>query len=64
MEPTPEQKTVMYRICKQLTKMFTSVHIITIDDRTQDLIIIAGEEIEVSISTIGKVSYGSTEAEF
>ena len=64
MEPTPEQKTVMYRICQQLTKMYTPIYLITTDTRTGDLIIIAGEEIEASISPEGKVSYESTEAEF
>ncbi|WP_442936626.1 DUF6888 family protein [Nostoc sp.] len=27
MEPTSEQKTVMYRICQQLTKMYTPIYL-------------------------------------
>ncbi|WP_445236549.1 DUF6888 family protein [Fortiea sp. LEGE XX443] len=27
MEPTAEQKTVMYRICQQLTKMYTPIYL-------------------------------------
>ncbi|MGI2906729.1 MULTISPECIES: DUF6888 family protein [Tolypothrichaceae] len=64
MEPTAEQKTVMYRICQQLTKMYRPIYLITTDSRTGDLIIIAGEETEISISPEGKVNYESTEAEF
>lgn len=64
MEPTAEQKTAMYRICQQLTKMYTPIYLVTADKRTGDLIIIAGEETEISISPEGKVSYESTEAEF
>ncbi|MDZ7963202.1 MAG: hypothetical protein RMY34_36015 [Aulosira sp. DedQUE10] len=44
--------------------MYTPVYLVTTDTRTGDLIIIAGEEIEASISREGKVSYESTEAEF
>ncbi|MBU7581942.1 MAG: hypothetical protein KAF91_03380 [Nostoc sp. TH1S01] len=54
----------MYRICQQLTKMYTPIYLVTTDSRTGDLIIIAGEEIEVSVSPEGKVNYESTEAEF
>ncbi|HEY9801959.1 MAG TPA: hypothetical protein V6D25_16485 [Leptolyngbyaceae cyanobacterium] len=54
----------MYRICQQLTKMYAPIYLVTTDKRTGDLIIIAGEEIEVLISPEGKVSYESTEAEF
>jgi hypothetical protein len=64
LEPTAEQKTVMYRICQQLTKMYTPIYLVTTDRRTGDLIIIAGEEIEVSVNPEGKVNYESTEAEF
>jgi hypothetical protein len=58
------KKTVMYRICQQLTKMYTPIYLVTTDRRTGDLIIIAGEEIEVSVNPEGKVNYESTEAEF
>ncbi|MBD6620716.1 hypothetical protein FNW02_34390 [Komarekiella sp. 'clone 1'] len=64
LEPTPEQKTAMYRICQQLTKMYAPIYLVTTDRRTGDLIIIAGEEIEASVSREGKVNYESTEAEF
>jgi hypothetical protein len=64
LEPTAEQKTVMHRICQQLTKMYAPIYLVTTDSRTGDLIIIAGEEIEVSVSKDGKVRYESTESEF
>ncbi|WP_442945020.1 DUF6888 family protein [Nostoc sp.] len=54
----------MHRICQQLTKMYAPIYLVTTDSRTGDLIIIAGEEIEVSVSRDGKVRYESTEAEF
>nr|WP_267923409.1 hypothetical protein [Nostoc mirabile] len=44
--------------------MYTPIYLVTTDKRTGDLIIIAGEETEVSVSKEGKANYDSTEAEF
>lgn len=44
--------------------VFKRIYIINTDIITGNLVIIAGEEIEVSISPEGKVKYGTTEAEF
>ncbi|WP_228014540.1 DUF6888 family protein, partial [Fortiea sp. LEGE XX443] len=64
--------TRLYHALCLRSGLFTSLYyrdsdttgLVTTDRRTGDLIIIAGEEIEVSVSPEGKVNYESTEAEF
>ena len=56
--PTNAQLRVLYRIGYQLTYlMFQPIHLICIDDRTQNLFILAGnnEEIELEITPNGEV---------
>jgi hypothetical protein len=57
MEPTLEQLKQMYRICQSLTQMYISIYLITVDNRTKDLFILAGNDIEVIISSKGEVDY-------
>jgi hypothetical protein len=42
------------RLCHNITNMYQSIQLIRIDDRTKDLIILVGEEIEIVISPNGK----------
>ncbi|WP_404800300.1 DUF6888 family protein [Amazonocrinis nigriterrae] len=56
--PTNAQLKGLYRICYQLTYLiFQPIHLICIDDRTQNLYILAGqnEEIEFEITVNGEV---------
>ncbi|MEG3900091.1 MULTISPECIES: DUF6888 family protein [unclassified Microcoleus] len=56
--PTNAQLRGLYRIGYQLTYlMFQPIHLICIDDRTQNLFILAGnnEEIELEITPNGEV---------
>ncbi|MDF5732638.1 MAG: hypothetical protein PUP92_32755 [Rhizonema sp. PD38] len=55
--PTVEQMTEMFRICTSLTNMFISIHLIRVDERSGDLIIVAGEEIQAAINKQGEVDY-------
>lgn len=57
MEPTIAQLKQMYRICQSLTQMYIPVYLITIDWRSKDLFILAGNEIEVTITLEGNVDY-------
>jgi hypothetical protein len=57
MPPTVAQLQQMFRICASLTNMFMSVHLVCIDRRTNDLIVIAGEETQAVINTEVEVEY-------
>jgi hypothetical protein len=55
--PTVEQTTQMYRICSSLTQMYLPIYLIRVDERTGDLIILAGEETIAVIDKQGEVDY-------
>jgi hypothetical protein len=57
MEPTPEQTRECYRVCSELTKMFISVHIVRLDERTGEIYILAGDGLQALIRPNGKVRY-------
>jgi hypothetical protein len=57
MEPTTAQLKQMYRICQSLTQMYIPVYLITIDRRSKYLLILAGNDIEVTITLEGNVDY-------
>lgn len=57
MKPTIEQIEQLYRVCVQLTKMYLPIYLVTLDQRTNNLVILAGEEIVVKINVEGVVDY-------
>ncbi len=50
----------LYRLSYQLTKMLRLISLVTIDDRNGFLVILAGEEIDITVDRQGKVSYEQT----
>ena len=55
--PTDSQLSSLYRICYQLTyTMLQPIHLICIDDRTQNIYILAGyqEELEFQVLPNGE----------
>ena len=56
--PTQKQLEGLYRICYYLTyKAFKPIHLVCIDQRTNNLFILAGDEkeIELIITPMGEV---------
>jgi hypothetical protein len=51
---TAEQAMVGLRLCHNATSMYQSVQLIRVDERTKDLLILVGEEIEIIVSPNGK----------
>lgn len=49
MEPTPEQIFALFQDVLFLTNAYTSIHLVRIDERSGNVIILAGETIEVEI---------------
>ncbi|MEO0684111.1 MAG: hypothetical protein AAFY76_03445 [Cyanobacteria bacterium J06649_11] len=56
MKPTAEQAMELYKMCQNLTSMYLPINLVTIDERTQSVYVLAGEELEILISNKGKVS--------
>jgi hypothetical protein len=51
---TSEQAMIGLRLCHNITNIYQSIQLIRIDDRTKDLLILVGEEIEIVVSPNGK----------
>lgn len=47
--PTSEQLRTYFILTSRLTKMFISVNLGTVDERTLDVYVLAGDEIEILI---------------
>ncbi|GAA6618202.1 DUF6888 family protein [Scytonema sp. NUACC26] len=60
-EPTFKQLQQLYRLSHLLTNIFLKpVTLVRIDRRNGDLVILSGEEIDVSVDKQGNVSYDQT----
>lgn len=46
----------LYKMCQNLTSMYLPINLVTMDERTKNLYILAGEELEVLINPQGEVS--------
>ncbi|MDZ8262475.1 DUF6888 family protein [Nostoc sp. ChiQUE01b] len=57
MEPTSEQLKQLYRVLTWLTRMYLPVYLVSLDERTDNIVIIAGEETVVVINPEGEVDY-------
>jgi hypothetical protein len=56
MNPTVEQAIELYKMCQNLTQMYSPINLVTIDTRTKNLYILAGEELEILINLYGEVT--------
>lgn len=52
--PTSEQLKTYFILTARLTKMYVSVNLATLDRRTQNVYVLAGEEIEIVIYPDGE----------
>ncbi len=55
MHPTFEQLKELYRVSVELTSMYVSIHLVRLDERTSNVVVLAGEGIEVYIHPDGGV---------
>ncbi len=54
MKPTNEQAQTLYRTCYILTSMLKIIVLVRIDERTGNLYVLAGEDIEFEIAPGGE----------
>lgn len=57
MKPTDEQVRELYRICINLTQMYVSINLVRLDERTSEIFILAGDELQITIYPNGKARY-------
>ncbi|WP_416350833.1 DUF6888 family protein [Rivularia sp. UHCC 0363] len=55
MEPTPEQLKSFYRLCVRTSNLFKTVELTRFDTRTQRIVVLIGETIQVEILTNGEI---------
>ncbi|WP_396019790.1 MULTISPECIES: DUF6888 family protein [Nostocaceae] len=55
--PSSEQLKTCFILSFWITKMYLSIHMIRIDERTQNVVFLAGEETEIIIYPNGKWRY-------
>ncbi|KAM3090956.1 DUF6888 family protein [Phormidesmis sp. 146-35] len=55
--PTPAQTLECFRVCYQLTAMYRPIYIVRIDDRTNDIFILASDNLLVSINRDGETEF-------
>jgi hypothetical protein len=55
--PTSAQTLECFRICQQITQMFLPINIVRLDERTNEIFILAGNEILVLINRQGETRY-------
>ncbi|WP_442949402.1 DUF6888 family protein [Nostoc sp.] len=52
--PTAEQTLQCFLLCRRLTMIYRPVYLVRLDERTGEVVIIAGEETEIAIQRDGK----------
>jgi hypothetical protein len=51
--PSAEQTLECFRLCQQLTQMYLPIYLVRLDERTEDIVILAGEDVEIAIDRTG-----------
>ena len=52
--PTIEQCLSCVQVCRDLTSLYIPIYLVRLDERDRQLIIFAGEELQVTITPNGK----------
>jgi hypothetical protein len=47
----------LFRVCQNLTQMYLPLNLVRLDERTGNVVILAGEEIVIVIDKTGNVDY-------
>ena len=52
--PTPAQTLECFRVCYQLTAMYRIIYLVRLDERTDEIVVFAGEETIAVINRNGR----------
>ncbi|WP_293077805.1 DUF6888 family protein [Okeania sp. SIO3B5] len=53
--PTEKQAVKCFIICQRITQMYLPISLVRLDERSNDIFILAGEDIQVLIDRNGEV---------
>lgn len=54
--PTEKQAVNCFIMCQRITQMYLPISLVRLDERTNDIFILAGEDIQVVINRNGEVT--------
>ena len=54
--PTEKQVVNCFIMCQRITQMYLPISLVRLDERTNDIFILAGEDIQVLIDRNGEVT--------
>lgn len=52
--PTTKQTLKCFQLCRDLTRKYCSIELVTLDKRTQNVVILSGQEINIEIEPNGE----------
>ncbi|MBW4644772.1 MAG: hypothetical protein KME23_17715 [Goleter apudmare HA4340-LM2] len=55
MEPTSKQAINAIRVCAQLTRVYKTIDLVRLDERTRNIYILADNSLEAEITPVGEV---------
>jgi NMD protein affecting ribosome stability and mRNA decay len=55
--PTSAQTMECFRVCYQLTTMYRFIYLVRLDERTEDIVVLASEEFVVTINQNGETKF-------
>lgn len=54
--PTKIQAIRCFMMCQRITQMYLPIYLVRLDERTKDIFILAGEELQVLIDENGEIT--------
>ena len=54
--PTEKQAVKCFIMCQRITQMYLPIYLVRLDERTNDIFILAGEDIQILIGTDAETS--------
>gem|GEM_PF-2631852 len=57
MKPTIEQLKSLFTVCQSFTQMYQAIYLVCLDRRTDDLVVLCGETLLITIKFNGEVNF-------
>jgi hypothetical protein len=54
--PTDKQAVKCFIMCQRITQMYLPIYLVRLDERTNDIFILAGEDIQILIDSDGEAT--------
>ncbi len=57
MKPTVEQLKSLFTVCQSFTQMYQVIYLVCLDGRTDDVVVLCGETLLITIKPDGEVIF-------